>query len=149
MNGTLEYGWYYSSERVGLNTVCWCKGQIISTCYMKKPYRLLNLHSDRSAFVSFLRRHTQGKPGMLIAFLISWAWELSWNTKEFNCFCCVCKFSRYHGHKKSKSLEFGKLKEGGFMVPQPVFALPFMRLPYPGLRCIWFPPACTVLFIFI
>lgn len=61
-------------------------------------------------------------------FLITPVWELSWDTKEFSCFCPAGRFGRYHGDRRSKGPEFVLSKEGGFMVPLPVFVPPFMRL---------------------
>lgn len=65
-------------------------------------------------------------------FLISRAWELSWDTKDFNCFCRVGGFSGYHGHKKSKGSESGELKERSFTVPPLLSPRPFS---YPQLLC--------------
>lgn len=67
-------------------------------------------------------------------FLISRAWELSWDTKDLNCFCRVGGFSGYHGHKKSKGSESGELKERSFTVPPLLSPRPFFLPTAPLLK---------------
>lgn len=79
--------------------------------------------------------HTQrGKKNMECSFpfLISPAWELSWDTKEFNCFCYACRFSGYHDHKKSKGSVFGRLKEGSLWCLSLFFLLRWWGFLLPG-----------------
>lgn len=106
-------------------------------CYQEARIFTVSLAlSDLSASASFSHSHKQKKnresQECSFPFLISRAWELSWDTKDLNCFCRVGGFSGYHGHKKSKGSESGELKERSFTVPPLLSPRPFS---YPQLLC--------------
>lgn len=108
-------------------------------CYQEARIFTVSLAlSDLSASASFSHSHKQKKnresQECSFPFLISRAWELSWDTKDLNCFCRVGGFSGYHGHKKSKGSESGELKERSFTVPPLLSPRPFFLPTAPLLK---------------